>query len=73
MRIDMSAQEILSDLQALEEELRRFENKHGMRSETMCAAYQNGEEPDEECWVLDFGEWASIYRTWLSRRSAYYT
>ncbi|MFO7800861.1 MAG: hypothetical protein R6V55_01045 [Desulfovermiculus sp.] len=23
------------------------------------------------CWVLDFGEWASVYRTWLARQAEY--
>jgi hypothetical protein len=33
------------------------------------AAYTNGEEPEDESWVLDFGEWASVYRTWLTRQA----
>jgi hypothetical protein len=24
-----------------------------------------GDEPDDDTWALDFGEWASIYRTWM--------
>ncbi len=67
----MSLQEILADIHALEEELLRFERKFGIRSETFYAAYQSGEEPQEEAWVLDFGEWASIYRTWLARQAEY--
>jgi hypothetical protein len=35
------------------------------------AAYTNGEEPEDESWVLDFGEWASVYRTWLTRQAEY--
>ncbi|MCG3155763.1 MAG: hypothetical protein DKINENOH_02371 [bacterium] len=67
----MSLQEILADIHASEEELLRFERKYGIRSETLYAAYQSGEEPEEEAWVLDFGEWASIYRTWLARQPEY--
>ncbi len=67
----MSLQEILADIHALEEELLRFERKYGIRSETFYAAYQSGEEPEEEARVLDFGEWASIYRTWLARQAEY--
>lgn len=63
--------DILADIHALEEELLEFERKYGVRSETFYAAYVAGEEPQEEGWVLDFGEWASVYRTWLSRQADY--
>ena len=36
------------------------------------AAYISGEEPEDDSWVLDFGEWASVYRTWLARKQAGY-
>lgn len=64
----MSLQEILADIHALEEELLDFERKYGLRSETFYAAYVAGEEPEDEAWVLDFSEWASVYRTWLERQ-----
>jgi hypothetical protein len=61
----------LADIHALEEELLAFERKYGIRSETLYAAYVSGEEPDNDEWVLDFGEWASVYRTWLTRQAEY--
>jgi hypothetical protein len=67
----MTLQDILADIHALEEELLDFERKYGIRSETFYAAYVSGEEPEEESWVLDFGEWASVYRTWLARQAEY--
>jgi hypothetical protein len=67
----MTPQEILIDIHVLEEELLDFERKYGIRSEIFYAAYASGEEPQDESWVLDFGEWASVYRTWLARQSAY--
>jgi hypothetical protein len=67
----MGLQEILSDIHALEEELLAFERKFGVRSETFFAAYAGGEEPEDAGWVLDFGEWASVYRTWLARQVDY--
>lgn len=67
----MKLQEILVDIHALEEELLTFERKYGIRSETFYAAYMSGEEPEDDCWVLDFGEWASIYHTWLTRQAQY--
>ena len=67
----MSPYELLTDIHALEEEMLAFERKYGIRSETFYAAYVSGEEPEEDDWVLDFGEWASVYRTWLERQAEY--
>lgn len=67
----MNISQILADIHALEEELLSFERKYGIRSETFYAAYSNGEEPENDDWVLDFSEWASIYKTWLERQSQY--
>ena len=67
----MTLQELLTDIHALEEELLAFERKYGVRSETFYTAYAAGEEPEDDNWVLDFGEWASIYRTWLARQADY--
>lgn len=67
----MTFREILADIHALEEDLIDFERKYGVRSETFYAAYMSGEEPEDEAWVLDFGEWAGIYRTWLARLAEY--
>jgi hypothetical protein len=67
----MTLNDLLMDIHALEEELLTFERKYGVRSETFYAAYQSGEEPEDDRWVLDFGEWASIYRTWLTRQAEY--
>lgn len=67
----MTPQEILADIHALEEELLEFERRYGLRSETFYAAYAAGEEPEDEAWVLDFAEWAAVYRTWLERQAQY--
>ena len=67
----MTLYELLTDIHALEEELLSFERKFGIRSETFYAAYASGEEPEDDAWVLDFGEWASVYRTWLERQAEY--
>ncbi len=67
----MTPHEILADIHALEEELLSFERKYGVRSKTFYSAYVSGEEPENEEWVLDSGEWASIYRTWLARQAEY--
>lgn len=67
----MTLREILADIHALEEDILAFERKYGIRSETFYAAYVSGEEPEDDNWVLDFGEWASVYRTWLARQAEY--
>ena len=67
----MTLQEILSDIHSLEEDLLAFERKYGIRSEIFYASYISGEEPEDNSWVLDFGEWASVYRTWLARQAEY--
>ena len=67
----MNLQEILADIHSLEEDLLAFERKYGIRSEILYAAYVRGEEPEDDSWVLDFGEWASVYRTWLARQAEY--
>ena len=67
----MNLQHLLADIHALEEDLLAFERKYGIRSETFYAAYVAGEEPEDVDWVLDFGEWASVYKTWLERQAEY--
>ena len=67
----MNLQDILSDIHALEEELLVFERRYGIRSEIFYAAYISGEEPEDDNWVLDFSEWASVYKTWLTRQADY--
>ena len=67
----MNLQQLLTDIHALEEELLAFERKYGVRSETFYAAYVSGEEPENEDWVLDFGEWASVYKTRITRQGQY--
>ena len=67
----MKLQQILFDIHALTEDMLAFERKYGVRSETFYASYISGEEPEDDDWVLDFGEWASVYRTWLARQAEY--
>lgn len=67
----MTLDDLLSDIHALEEDILSFERKYGVRSEVFYAAYMAGEEPENDAWVLDFSEWASVYRTWLARQAEY--
>jgi hypothetical protein len=34
-------------------------------------AYQRGEEPEDEAWVLDWSEWAGTYEILLQRQEMY--
>jgi hypothetical protein len=70
-RWKMDPRALLADIHTLEEEILAFERRYGIRSETFYAAYASGEEPEDDRWVLDFGEWASVYRTWLTRQADY--
>lgn len=67
----LTPEELHMDIHALEQDLLLFERKYGVRSETFYAAYQSGEEPEDDAWVLDFAEWAGVYRTYLARQAAY--
>ncbi len=67
----MTLADLLADIHALEEELLAFERHYGIRSEILYQAYVRGEEPEDDRWTLDFGEWASVYRTWLARQAEY--
>ena len=67
----MRLQETLADIRALKEELRDFEHRYGIRSEFFYAAYAAGQEPEDPSWMLDFSEWAGVYRTWLARQAAF--
>ena len=66
-----SIDNLLSDIHALESDLIAFEKKYGLRSESFYVAYISGEEPSEDSWVLDFSEWAAVYKTWLDRQADY--
>lgn len=67
----MKTRDILIDIHALEEDLLSFERKYGVRSDVFYAAYVSGEEPENDAWMLDFGEWGSVYKTWLTRLAEY--
>jgi hypothetical protein len=67
----MTLEALLADIHALEEELLAFERKYGVCSDIFYAAYVSGEEPEDEAWVLDFSEWASVYKTWLAHQAEY--
>ncbi len=67
----MTLSDLLYDLYALEDEMRVYERKYGVLSETFYQSYTSGEEPPNDAWVRDWAAWASAYRLWLRHREQY--
>jgi len=67
----MTLNDILQDIHAVEEDLLMYERKYGVLSDTFYELYANGEEPDDDAWVLDWTDWAGSYQIWLRRRAQY--
>lgn len=63
--------DVLQDIHALEQDLQMYERKYGVLSETFYESYMNGEEPEDESWVMDWSAWAGTYEIWLRRREQY--
>ncbi len=69
----MTLDDILYDMYALQDEMRAYERKYGVLSETFYQAYQAGEEPPDDAWVRDWTAWASAYKIWLRRQQQYHS
>jgi hypothetical protein len=67
----MTLHDILEDIHALIPQLAAFERKYGLLSETFYEWYSQGYEPADDNWVLDFVEWAGLYKIWLDRLQEY--
>ncbi|MBI4671423.1 MAG: hypothetical protein HY741_07105 [Chloroflexi bacterium] len=67
----MTLDDILYDMYTLQDEMRAYERKYGVLSETFYQAYQAGEEPPDDLWVRDWTAWASAYQIWLRRHEQY--
>jgi len=48
----MTLQEIIADIHALSEDLKAYEWKYGVLSETFYESYISGEESGDNIWVL---------------------
>jgi hypothetical protein len=64
----MMLTDILQDIHALEDEMRDYERKYGVLSETFYESHMAGEELPDDAWVRDWTAWASAYKVWLRRR-----
>ena len=67
----MTLQDIISDIHALTEDIEVYERKYGVLSETFYESFTNGEEPEDDSWVLDWSDWAGAYKIILRRREQY--
>jgi len=67
----MTLDDIVQDIYALEDEMRAYERKYGILSDTLYKSYMAGEEPPNDDWVRDWTAWASAYKVWLRRREQY--
>jgi hypothetical protein len=67
----MILQDVIDDIHALYEDIKVYERKYGMLSETFYDLYTSGLEPDNEDWVLDWSDWAGAYKILLRRQEQY--
>jgi hypothetical protein len=67
----MILQDLLEDIPALREDTEVYERRYGVLSETFYEAYMNGEEPEDDAWVLDWADWAGAYQILLRREDEY--
>lgn len=68
----MTLQDIIEDIHALTEDIEVYERKYGVLSETFYESYIHGEEPGDDTWILDWGDWAGAYKILLRRQEQYH-
>jgi hypothetical protein len=67
----MTLDDLLHDIYALEDEVRSYERKYGVLSETFYESYSAGEEPAQDSWLRDWTAWASAYQLLQERKELY--
>ncbi len=67
----MVLQDIIDDIHALNDDIRTYERKYCILSETFYELYKNGVEPEDSSWVLDWSDWAGAYKILLRRQEQY--
>ncbi len=68
---EMTLQDIILDIHAVNQDIEAYERKYGVLAETFYESYTNGEEPEDESWVLDWADWAGAYKILLRRHEQY--
>ena len=69
----MTLDNILQDIHALEDEMRTYERKYGVLTETFYESFARGEEPPDNASVRDWMAWSSAYEIGQRRRAQYRT
>ncbi len=67
----MLLQDVIDDIHALYEDLKVYERKYGILSETFYELYSSGTEPDDDDFVLDWSDWAGAYKLLIRRQEQY--
>ena len=70
----MQLPDLLKDMGVLQEKLRHFEEKFGVKSEDFYQAMMRGELEEFDAldeYRMDFVEWLALYKTWLSLDEKY--
>jgi hypothetical protein len=67
----MILQDVIDDIHALYEDLKVYERKYGILSDTFYELYISGIEPDNDNWVLDWSDWAGTYKLLIRRQEQY--
>lgn len=70
----MELKELIQDMARLEAELRRFEETFGVKSAEFYRAIVEGELEEFDAldeYRMEFVEWLSLYKTWLSLDDKY--
>ena len=67
----MTLDDVLLDIHALEDEMRTYERKYGVLTETFYESFQRGEEPPDNASLRDWMAWSSAHELWARRREQY--
>jgi len=70
----MKLKELIQDMTQLEADLRRFEEKFGVKSAEFYCAIMAGELDEFDAldeYRIEFVEWLALYKTWLSLNEKY--
>ncbi len=60
---EINLSDLLADIHILNKELAGFEYKYGLLSEAFYDWYNRGHEPEEDAWLMDWAEWAGLYKS----------
>ncbi|MEZ4620736.1 MAG: hypothetical protein R2867_35225 [Caldilineaceae bacterium] len=72
----MNLQQLIRELHWLEWQMRKFEDKYGLRSSDFYAAMESGQLAEfddmDQAAFQEFLEWQGLYKVWLKREKRYH-